>query len=88
MGIATLLKGENLLLTGPKATGKNILAENLAWIFARPVYNISFHVNTDSGDLIGTDTFENNEVKLRKGSIYAVPNMVVLESLMRLIWQK
>lgn len=70
MGIATLLKGENLLLTGPKATGKNILAENLAWIFARPVYNISFHVNTDSGDLIGTDTFENNEVKLRKGSIY------------------
>ena len=25
MGIATLLKGENLLLTGPKATGKNIL---------------------------------------------------------------
>lgn len=70
MGIATLLKGENLLLTGPKATGKNMLAENLAWIFARPVYNISFHVNTDSGDLIGTDTFENNEVKLRKGSIY------------------
>ena len=64
MGIATLLKGENLLLTGPKATGKNILAENLAWIFARPVYNISFHVNTDSGDLIGTDAFENNEVKL------------------------
>ena len=70
MGIATLLKGENLLLTGPKATGKNILAENLAWIFGRPVYNVSFHVNTDSGDLIGTDTFENNEVKLRKGSIY------------------
>ena len=26
--------------------------------------------NTNSGDLIGTDTFEDNEVKLRKGSIY------------------
>ena len=70
MAIAGLLEGENLLLAGPKATGKNILAENLAYIFNRPSYNISFHVNTNSGDLIGTDTFEDNEVKLRKGSIY------------------
>ena len=70
MGIAALLQKENLLLSGSKATGKNILAENLAWIFGRPSYNISFHVNTGSGDLIGTDTFEDNQVKLRKGSIY------------------
>ena len=70
MAIAALLAGENLLLTGPKATGKNILAENLACAFGRPVYNVSFHVNTNSGDLIGTDTFVNNEVCLRKGSIY------------------
>ena len=70
MAIAGILQGQNLLLTGPKATGKNILAENLAYIFNRPSYNISFHVNTNSGDLIGTDTFEDNEVKLRKGSIY------------------
>lgn len=70
MAIAGLLQGENLLLTGPKATGKNILAENLAYIFNRPSYNVSFHVNTNSGDLIGTDTFRDNEVQLRKGSIY------------------
>lgn len=70
MTIAAILQGQNLLLTGPKATGKNILAENLAYIFNRPSYNVSFHVNTNSGDLIGTDTFEDNEVKLRKGSIY------------------
>ena len=70
MAIAGILMGENILLTGPKATGKNILAENLAWIFNRPSYNVSFHVNTNSGDLIGTDTFTDNEVKLRKGSIY------------------
>ncbi len=70
MAIAALLQGENLLLSGPKATGKNILAENLSYIFHRPTYNVSFHVNTNSGDLIGTDTFKNNEVKLRKGSIY------------------
>ena len=72
MAIAGILQGQNLLLTGPKATGKNILAENLAYIFNRPSYNISFHVNTNSGDLIGTDTFEDNEVKLRKGSIYRI----------------
>lgn len=68
--IAALLMGENLLLSGSKATGKNVLAENLAYLFGRPVYNISFHVNTDSASLIGTDTFINNEVRLRKGPIY------------------
>ena len=68
--VTALLEGENLLLCGDKATGKNILAENLAWIFGRPVFDISFHVNTDSSSLIGTDTFVNNEVKLREGPIY------------------
>ena len=69
MSVSSLLQDENLLLTGAKATGKNVLAENLAWMFGRPVYNISFHVNTGSEELIGTDTFRNNEVQLRKGSI-------------------
>ena len=68
--VTALLEGENLLLCGDKATGKNVLAENLAWIFGRPIYDISFHVNTDSSSLIGTDTFVNNEVKLREGPIY------------------
>ncbi len=70
MAIAALLNGENILLTGPKATGKNILAETLAYLFHRPAYNISFHVNTSSAELIGTDTFEDGRVKLRRGSIY------------------
>lgn len=70
MAVSALLDGENLLLCGDKATGKNILAENLAWMFGRPVYNMSFHVNTDSSTLIGTDTFINNEVKLRRGPVY------------------
>jgi MoxR-like ATPase len=70
MSIAALLQGENLLLSGAKATGKNVLCENLAYLFNRPSYNISFHVNTDSAALIGTDTFKNNEVQLRKGPVY------------------
>ena len=70
MAATALLQGENVLLAGTKATGKNVLAENLAWVFGRPLYNVSFHVNTDSASLIGTDTFRNNEVTLRTGPIY------------------
>ena len=88
MAIAGLLEGENLLLAGPKATGKNILAENLAYAFGRPVYNVSFHVNTNSGDLIGTDTFVNNEVCLRRAASISVPSMVASVFWMRSIWQR
>ncbi len=70
MAIAALLQGENILLSGSKATGKNVLADNLCWIFNRPSYNISFHVNTDSASLIGTDTFAGDRVFFRKGPIY------------------
>lgn len=69
LAVSALLQGENILLCGGKATGKNILADNLAWLFGRPVYNVSFHVNTDSGTLIGTDTFSGGEVRLRRGPV-------------------
>lgn len=69
MAISALLNGENLLLCGPKATGKNILAENLAAVFARPQWTVSFHGLTDSASVIGTDTFKAGEVSFRKGSI-------------------
>ena len=69
LAVAALLQGENVLLSGGKATGKNILADNLAWLFARPVYTVSFHVNTDSSTLIGTDTFTGGEVRLRRGPV-------------------
>ena len=68
--LAALLAGENLLLVGPKATGKNVLAENLAAVFNRPQWDISFYLNTDAASLIGTDTFSNGEVSLRRGPIY------------------
>ena len=70
MAACALLQGEHILLTGAKAAGKNILAENLAYLFHRPSYNISFHVNMDSSTLIGSDTFRNNQVELRKGPVY------------------
>ena len=71
LAITAILSGENILLVGPKATGKNVLAENLAAVFRRPEWDISFYLNTDASTLIGTDTFKNGEVSFRKGPIYA-----------------
>lgn len=68
--LTALLSGENLLLVGPKATGKNVLAENLAAVFGRPEWDISFYLNTDAASLIGTDTFKDGQVSLRHGPIY------------------
>ena len=68
--IAAVLCGENLLLAGSKATGKNVLAENLAMVFGRPCWDVSFHVNMDAASLIGMDTFENGQVTFRPGPVY------------------
>lgn len=68
--IAAVLAGYNILLTGPKATGKNVLAENLARVFYRPIWNISMNINSDSSSLLGSDTFVDNEVVMRKGPVY------------------
>ena len=67
--LAVLLTGRNLLLAGPKATGKNVLSENLAALFGRPVWNVSFHINADAAYLIGTDTFDGQKVVFRPGPI-------------------
>ena len=68
--LTALLAGENLLLVGPKATGKNVLAENLAAVFARPEWDISFYLNTDASTLIGADTFRAGNVRFREGPVY------------------
>jgi len=68
--LAALLCGENLLLAGGKATGKNVLAENLAAAFGRPAWDISFHVNMDAASLIGMDTFAGGQVVFRPGPVY------------------
>ena len=70
LALAALLSGKNLLLAGPKATGKNVLAENLAALFARPMWNVSFHINTDAAYLVGTDTYDGRAVVFRPGPIW------------------
>ena len=67
--LAALLCGKNLLLAGDKATGKNVLAENLAAAFGRPAWNISFHVSLDAAGLMGADTFTGGQVRFRPGPV-------------------
>lgn len=68
--ITAILSGKNILLSGPKATGKNVLAQNLSYIFNRPSWDISFHVNTDYNSLVGADTFKDGKVVFRNGPVY------------------
>ena len=68
--LGALLAGENLLLVGAKATGKNVLAENLAYCFGRGDWNVSFHVNMDAAMMLGSDTFRDGQVKFRPGPVY------------------
>lgn len=67
--IYAILSGYHILLSGPKATGKNVFSENLAQLFNRPMWNMSLNVNVDSASLIGVDTFRNGEVVLKKGPV-------------------
>lgn len=68
--LCAILCGKNLLLAGGKATGKNVLAQNLAALFQRPMWNISLHVNTDAASLVGSDTFADGAVQFRPGPVY------------------
>lgn len=67
--ITAILQGSNILLVGPKSTGKNLLASNLAQLFERPSWNISLNLNTDESQLLGVDTFRDNQVIFRNGPI-------------------
>lgn len=72
---AAILCGENLLLAGPKATGKNVLAQNLATVFGRPAWDVSMHINVDAASLIGADTLKEGEVIFREGPISKAARM-------------
>ena len=72
---AALLCGQHLLLAGPKATGKNVLAEDLAAVFGRPMWDVSLYVNVDAASLIGADTLQKGEVVFRQGPVCRCAHM-------------
>ena len=66
---AAILSGKNLLLVGEKSTGKNVLAENLAAHFQRPLWNVSLHMSIDAPALLGDDSLKDGDVFFREGPI-------------------
>ena len=66
---AAILSGKNLLLVGEKSTGKNVLAENLAKRFQRPLWNVSLHMSIDAAALMGDDSLKDGNVFFREGPI-------------------
>ena len=48
-----------------------VLAENLAALFGRPVWDVSMYVNVDAAALIGADTLKDGQVVFREGPVCA-----------------
>lgn len=87
--LAALLCGKNLLLAGEKATGKNVLAENLAAVFGRPAWDISFHVNMVASSLIRVQILsETVRLNSDQDQYTAVRAVEALVYSMRSIWQE
>lgn len=86
--LAALLCGKNLLLSGEKATGKNVLAENLAAVFGRPAWDISFHVIRMRLRLSARILSETGRLNSDQDQYTAVRAMEALVYSMRSIWQE
>lgn len=61
--VVYLNKGKHLRLIGEKGTGKNLLTSTLAWIYQRPLFELSMNAQTDKLDLLGSKTFVDEEVE-------------------------
>lgn len=61
--IVYLNKGKHLRLIGEKGTGKNLLTTTLAWIYQRPLYELSMNAQTDKLDLLGSKTIDSTVVE-------------------------
>ena len=56
--VTYLVKNKHLRMIGEKGTGKNVMTATLAWVFQRPLYELSMNSQTDKMDLLGSKTFE------------------------------
>lgn len=59
--IAYLNIGEHLKLEGDKGVGKNVLVGTLAWLYNKPLYEVSMNIETDKMDLQGSKTIKTDE---------------------------
>lgn len=51
----------NLLFEGDRGVGKNVLTETLAWLYKRPLYEVSLNSQHDNTSLLGGKTIESDE---------------------------
>ena len=70
LAITAILSGENILLVGPKATGKNVFADNLSAGVGRPEWDISFYLNTPKE----TKLKQEKEGKINLPSNFCLPH--------------
>lgn len=74
--------GKNLLFEGDKGVGKNVLAETLAWLYNRPLYQFSLNSQHSNNSLLGGKTFktpEEKEVKKKKKSVAKLLSTVFIK---------
>lgn len=83
--LALSLMGSNLMFKGPKAVGKNVLADTIAWLYRKPIAIVSMHRDMTDDKLVGDKTFVEGEgVKFSLGVVprmAEVGGVVVLDEL-------
>lgn len=54
--------GDNLMFSGDKGVGKNVLTVTLAWLYNRPLYEFSSNSQHSNNSLLGGKTFEDTSM--------------------------
>lgn len=69
LAIASYNAGLNILLEGPKASGKNTLIEDIGRLYNVPVYEIQINAQTDNETLLGSKTLKAKDSAMNKEEI-------------------
>lgn len=67
--LSALLADKNIILVGDKGCGKNVLAETVALLLRRPLFEVAGHVLADAAGLLGEKTLTKGEITFEKGPV-------------------
>lgn len=79
--VVYLNKGKHLRFIGEKGTGKNLLVTTLAWIYQRPLYELSMNAETDKYDLLGSKSIESDVIDGKEISRMSFDKEALVEAL-------
>lgn len=78
IGYGALKMGWHLLARGPKGSGKNEFTKTLAWVYQKPLYDLTFNRDVDKIDLQGGNTLEAVEENgVTKNTIKFAPEILL-----------